>query len=320
MAVSYRPYKDSDAEAVLAIRNHVHPDLVEPLEEWRRTDAEFDAAKHPRRRWVAVDAGEVIGYACAWNTAAPRKYRAEVMVRPDRQRQGVGGALLEQMLREVRALGGISLQARARDDQPEILAFLERRDFRETHRMVSLSLALAGVDIGALEPWVALVTARGIAIATLAEEQMRRSDCLRALWEAHNAALPGWPDPDPDPVSAPPAPWSYERFLRSLEEPRPISELFFIACRGEEYLGYSSLSLRAAEPGVLLAGTAVRAEERGHGIATALKARTVQYARRHGYRVIRTSTANPAMRRVNEKFGFRPGRAEVRLVRRLAEA
>ena len=70
---------------------------------------------------------------------------------------------------------------------------------------------------------------------------------------------------------------------------------------------------------LLSAGTAVRAEARGQGIATALKARTLQYARRHGYREILTSTANPAMRRVNEKLGFHAGLAEVRVVRRLEE-
>ena len=110
-------------------------------------------------------------------------------------------------------------------------------------------------------------------------------------------------------------------FVHSLDELCPIPEAFFIACRGEEYLGYSGLSPNEKEPGGLLsAGTAVRAEARGQGIATALKARTVQYAGHHGHRAIRTSTGNPAMQRVNENLGFQPGRAEVRLVRRLAEA
>jgi len=228
--------------------------------------------------------------------------------------------LLEQMLDDVRALGGISLQARARDDQPVILSFLDRRGFRETHRMVSLSLALAEVDPAPLEPLIERVTGRGIWITTLAEEQERRPDYLCALTDAHNAALPGWPDPDPDPVPALPSPWSYGRFAQSLDELRPIPEAFFIACRGEEYLGYSGLGVNEkAAGGLLSAGTAVRADARGQGVATALKIRTVQYACQHGYEEIRTTTANPAMRFVNEKIGFRAGTAEVRLVRRLAD-
>src|SRR5437764_6270258 len=106
------------------------------------------------------------------------------MVRPDRQRRGVGSRLLEQMLEEVRALGGVSLQARARTDQPDVLAFLERRGFRETHRMVSLTLSLDRVRPESLAPLVDRVTERGIKIATLAEEQARRPDCFRALCDA----------------------------------------------------------------------------------------------------------------------------------------
>ncbi len=45
---------------------------------------------------------------------------------------------------------------------------------------------------------------------------------------------------------------------------------------------------------------------RGLGIATALKLRTIEYAQRDGYRVIRTfnSSRNDAMLAINQNLGF----------------
>jgi len=316
MDLTLSPYDDGDAAVVVAIRNAVYPGRAGSVAEWARQEAAFDEARHPRRRIVALAAGEVVGYGRAWNTLAPRKYRMEVMVHPERQRRGIGSRIMEQLLVETRALGAVSVQARAGEDQGDVLAFLHRRGFHETHRMISLSLSLSTVDLGALESLAA--SAGGIQIATLADEQARRPDYLQALCAAHNASLEGWPDPDPDPLPAPSAPQPYEQFLGSLAALRPIPEAFFIACRGNEYLGYSGPSRNEDEPGGLLsAGTAVRAEHRGRGIATTLKVCTVRFAARQGYQEIRTSTANPAMLRVNEKLGFRRRSAEVRMVRRL---
>lgn len=50
-----------------------------------------------------------------------------------------------------------------------------------------------------------------------------------------------------------------------------------------------------------------------------MKVLALSYARRQGWQTAVTRSANPAMIRVNEKLGFRRGRAEVRMVRRLAE-
>jgi len=63
-------------------------------------------------------------------------------------------------------------------------------------------------------------------------------------------------------------------------------------------------------------GTAVRPEYRGAGLATALEARCIQWAQENDVRSLAPASGNPAMVRVNEKFGFRRTDVEVRLVRR----
>jgi GNAT superfamily N-acetyltransferase len=63
--------------------------------------------------------------------------------------------------------------------------------------------------------------------------------------------------------------------------------------------------------------TAVDPAWRRQGIATALKLRGIQYARKHSIRAIRTNTASAGMLALNERLGFRRIGAEVRLVKAL---
>ena len=97
-----------------------------------------------------------------------------------------------------------------------------------------------------------------------------------------------------------------------------IPDACFIAVQGEQYLGYSALTVAdEARTQAGSGGTAVRPEFRGLGIATALKARCVRWAQDHGVRRLVTASGNAAMIRVNERLGFRRTYEEVRLVRRL---
>jgi GNAT superfamily N-acetyltransferase len=97
-----------------------------------------------------------------------------------------------------------------------------------------------------------------------------------------------------------------------------IEDACFVAATAEAFVGYSALTLTdesRLEAGS--GGTAVRPEYRGFGIATALKASCIRWAAEHGVRCLATSSGNPAMIRVNEKFGFRRTHEEVRTVGRL---
>jgi GNAT superfamily N-acetyltransferase len=260
----------------------------------------------------------VIGYGCVWNTLAPGKYRLDLFVHPDWRRRGFGSRLFERLMVELQALAGVSLQARAREDETGALAFLEHQAFVEVHRMVYVRLDVAEANPALFQPVVERVLASGITISTLAEEQARDPHCWIKLHALHDAARLGWADPDPDPDAGPAAPQPYQEFEQMLRGLNPIPEAFSIAHAQGRYLGYSGLAPNPEDPRCLYsANTAVRPEARGNGIATALKVRTVEYAKRHGYSAIQTSSANPAMIAINEKLGFQPLWSEVRLVKRL---
>ena len=64
--------------------------------------------------------------------------------------------------------------------------------------------------------------------------------------------------------------------------------------------------------------TATAPDHRHRGIATALKRRTIAWAKHKGYRAIFSNSPNPDMQELNEMLGFqRCAAAEIRMGRRL---
>ena len=81
-------------------------------------------------------------------------------------------------------------------------------------------------------------------------------------------------------------------------------------------VGFAGLMRRRADPHLAEHGlTSVAASHRNRGIATALKRAQLAWASRHGYRELMTSTqaANAPMRAVNEKLGYEPRPAWIRM-------
>jgi GNAT superfamily N-acetyltransferase len=310
MPAVLRRYDEQDRRAVASISTSIYADIPERVDEWQMESP---------HRYVALDSNmqRVVGYAWGRNMRA-QKYRIDVMVHPEWRNRGVGSLLFECLLEDLSAVDAETAQARAREARTESLGFLSRRGFVETHRMFKMRLDVGEADGTSLHPLVEQVLKRGIMITTLAKEQVRDPDCLCRLYEMHCSALPGWPDPDPGGTIEPP---TFARFLQEFKVSNYIPDGLFIAVQGNAYLGYSGLGFTKQHDQARAAGTAVRANLRGQGIATALKLRTVEYAERHGYKTILTNTASPAMFAINEKVGFRclSGFAEVRLVRRLQE-
>ena len=245
----------------------------------------------------------------------------DLVVDPAYQRRGLGGALLDFLIVQARLAGATSLQARAYAEQRGALALLDRRGFRETMRMTGLELSdVSATRAGNLDELRHALDGQGMRIATLSEALTTDAHAWEKLHAANQAARFGWPEPDPLPGGEVPPPETPEQFRARSEHVRLIPEACFLAMYGSDFVGYSALTAvdaSATEAGS--GGTAVHPDYRGRGIATALKACCVAWAREHGVGKLTTSSGNPAMVHVNEKFGFRRTYAEVRLVRRFWE-
>jgi GNAT superfamily N-acetyltransferase len=153
----------------------------------------------------------------------------------------------------------------------------------------------------AFAPLFAGLEADGITFATLAEEQMRTPDWLARFCDMDNETRRG-------NVGAPRA---VEQMVERLAFLGVVPDALFIALSSDRYVGYTLLNppVDGEDPHALRQGwTGVRPEFRHQGIATALKAHGIAYARAHGYTQIVTEprTTNAASLGMSAKVGFRP--------------
>ncbi|HKQ78135.1 MAG TPA: GNAT family N-acetyltransferase [Blastocatellia bacterium] len=316
MSFAIRALNKLDIDRVIELCSAIQPECVRDLEEYlRRFDETNCAARACLSQWAAVEdaSQQLVGYAVCWNVVR-RKYRMGLMVHADWRKQGVGGDLLGTILTASQSMPAATLQARAWDDQTNSLQFLRRRGFVETHRMVELLLNLSDTDLTSLAELPQRLTAQDIQFTTLRQEGQDERFWTK-LTDLHQAAVIGWPDPDPDGAVTIP---TGDEVRRMFDSWQTTPDTFLLAKADGMFIGYTVLGPDHRVPEAIGTGpTAVRPEYRGRGVATALKVLALTHARQRGWRTAVTRSASPAMIRVNEKLGFQRGRAEVRLVRRL---
>lgn len=296
------------------------PERSECVHDWPQNLGEPEGAGYIRRDYVAVDASDphsVIGYGAMWPQGEGR-FRMDLIVAPDRRRQGVGSALLQTLFAELQAQGATVVQARAFDDRSESLAFLLHRGFTETNRMILQRLYVANVYTAPLPTLTAHLNAQHITIVTLDREQTHTADWLIKMLGLLRATGPERVG-NPYRVGSDTGLWSAEAAARVWESSHPLSlDAFFIAKMHEQYVGLSFLSQGSpTRQGVIQGDTGVHVDWRRRGIASLLKLHTIAYAQRHGYEEITTRTASQGMCALNERLGFQQDGVEVRLVKRI---
>ena len=311
--LSLRELRPSERETAGQLLAAAYPHRGHEVRSWDRPDPR----EHPQR-WAAFPPSSSVlaGYAALWRVQL-RKYRFDVIVAPDGRRDGVGSALLATVLEEAARSGAQTLQARAYASCPDALAFLKHRQFVETMQMIGFVLDLSAVDPRGLSARPDDSGADEIAIARVCASDIEDPTFWLKLSALQDAAVEGWPDPDP---GGPANRMSVDDLKNLLLSSAALPLAFYVARRDDELVAYSSLAALQAPGEVQFRATAVRPDCRNRGLATALRARCLTIAKDAGYRTARSTSGNPAMIRINATFGFHEMYREVRLVRRLASA
>lgn len=305
--VFIRPFEDRDYAGVVAVSNAVFPDRPGTVEEWRYDDEHYDK-KFINERYVAEDraTGSLVGYAGLWHVAwafHPRKFGAEVRVHPDRRRRGVGSALWQRVEEVLRGHQAISVKTQVWEKMPEGIAFARGRGFCEVLRAWESHLDVGTFDDARFAPEVDRALAGGVTITTLAAERTKDPGALARIHAMEVEIGDDIPRP-PDDVHTP---IEFPMWLGyAVDAPWAINDAFFLAVLDGEYAGLSSLFKPKTGDWLRQGLTGVRRSFRGRHIATALKVKTVEYARDRGIREIRTwnEINNAPMLAINMKFGF----------------
>ena len=215
-------------------------------------------------------------------------------VLPERRRLGAGTRLFEETSRWARGRGLERMEVPVLDDDPESLAFARRRGFVEARHEKGVVLELASVEPPPVEP------PEGVEIFTWAE----RPELARGMYEVAREAFPDIPGLDDDEVE-PFEDW----LLHEMQGSGDRADATFVAVAGDEVVAYAKFSLTAARPTSAAHDlTGVKRAWRGRGVARALKATQIGWAKANGFEALQTRNdeRNAPIRRLNAEFGYRP--------------
>ncbi len=262
-----------------------------------REDATVDgfvdwARQAEEMAWFLAGDGDGGAFALTgWHTP-PGHAIGAVAVLPGRRGAGLGDELLAAIEAWAGERGSTQLEGGIAEDDEASIAWAASRGFEEVGRNSRLVLDLTAIEAPEVTP------PAGIEIVPWAD----RPDLAHGLWEVAREAgpdIPGEEDTDAGSFEE----W-LDRDMRGIGD-RP--EAVFVALEDGEVLGYAKLAFNPERTDRAYHDlTGVLRAHRGRGIAAALKATQIAWAKEQGYGSLQTSNEvrNEPIRHLNEKHGY----------------
>ena len=274
------------------MRNRAVPETAMTTEETRY----ITAVERDRQNLLALIGGVPVGAAfCGPLPLVPDSSTGEAGIRivPEARGQAVHEALFAACASRLLELDKDAMRIGVREDDDELLGFLESRGFTEIGRSQEVVLDLDTLSEPAGPP------PAGVSIVSLAD----RPDLMHGAWEADVESSADIPGPDGD------EPLSWEFFQEFMSKPGLDHRLLLVAVADDdEVVGLALLSRSVADPSLAVHWmTGVRPAWRRRGIAGAMKRHQLEAARALGVRRVRTQNElrNEPIRRLNERLGYR---------------
>jgi len=318
MIVEYRlaTHSDYDHEAIVHIGRSIRPDDQISPEDLRDWDKNQHRAGRVSARWVASVSGLIVGSGSFSQTQwlEPTTFYTHVMVHPDHQGRGYGRSLVERMEGSAIEHGAQHLLGQSDERASRSLRFIENARFREIDRWWRSILDLSRFDPSSWDPNLERLVAAGIRIASIAELRETRSDWKRDLHRLYVAVETDAPS-TLEILEVPFADFEARSLGRQL-----LADGFLLAMHGDDLVGLTEPRPVDGDPTAISQDlTGVRADYRGRGIATALKAAAATWAKEQGYTSIRTFNAqsNAPMLAVNDRLGFEREHPTIEYLKRL---
>jgi GNAT superfamily N-acetyltransferase len=296
---------ERDAAPVVAIVREASPHRLVTAESFRH-DIERVPERAEQRRWVAVESGDVIGWAIAsrrWFTDPPDTVYVGVTVRAGRRRRGVGSLLYE--VAESHALG---LEPRGlyswRTDAEESRRFAAQRGFRPVNVALRSRVDPRTVDLRPLDP-----LPDGVSVASLAELAGRLEDVFAVDAEASLD----------EPGSGQVTNRSYEEWLDEVADPLVSRDASFCALDRGAVVSYAQVYVDRESGRAGNGFTGTLRSHRGRGFATLAKLAAIRWLAEAGIRTLWTGNdeTNAAMLAVNRRLGYVPAARDIEELREL---
>ena len=234
-----------------------------------------------------------------------RQIYFEITVAPPRQCHGLGAALYAQMLQvlDERAQPPTILVCRTREDKPQAVQFLRRRDFEQVMRSPTVRLDVANFDERPFANVIPMVSGSGIQLTSLAELAHTDPDWQRKIYELD------WECTQDEPLPDVPTKTSFAHYVAEVfGSPNFLPAAWFVAVDQGRYVGMTAANRNVLNPHQLETFfTGIVRSHRRRGLATALKLLVLDYAKENAYVSIKSDNEeNNPMLKLNLALGFRP--------------
>ena len=302
-----RDFAPADYDAWVAASNRCYPDYPWTVKEMRHYDDAFDTKRFFKLRYVAEVDGRLVGGIESGHRPSrfhPDRYSFDMFVVPEARRRGHGTALYDAAVKTLRSRNALAATGGVKESMTDGVEFFRRRGWREVKRDWESRLRVAGFDFGKFASADDRIAKEGIRITTLADEMAKDPGAIRRAYELVDVLRVDVPATD----AATPETFEEWNTTHGTKSPTFIAEAFFIAVdRDGRYIGMSNLERQLEDPTFVWQGlTGTLREDRGRGIAVALKLRTVTFAQQMGVDHIKTwnDQRNRPMLSINEAMGF----------------
>lgn len=301
MIVDIQPFQPDDLNDLVRIQNESAVMHLWSEIEIRRDLSQLEPDLRPHLL-VARRDGRLIGVANAQRSAGsyhPQKFTVEIYVEPAHRSDGVGRTLYCALLETLKPMNPISLRVQVSESNPAALGFASRLGFVETKRDFVSLLDLGRFDFAPYGDWERHLNELGVSLATF-----RDLDSTQFRREWHQVfSIVRRDTPRADPIS----PIEFDFFEKNVvEDEELMRDATMFALKAGRIVGFSG-SYRGARPGWVDQWlTAVVREERGKGVALALKLGVIRAVKAAGLSVIQTDndTANAPILAINDRLGF----------------
>lgn len=299
--ITIRAANEQDYPTIVAISRSATTDYVQSVEDLLAGDHNRPATALFQRIVAVNTEQQIVGTAYSGQSAPahdPRRFYLWLFVRPDRQGQGIGKRLYEQMLAQLAAYHPTCLETGVRTDLPRAVRFLTARGFVEVSRECETHLDLTTFAPDAFLADQQRVAQAGIILKTLAEleqDPMRDAKLYALHLQRQQAGMEAADLPVFDQ-------WQ----LQFWQTPRLLAEGFCVALDGDQYIGQSNALTSGVASELEYGYTGVLPAYRNRGIARAMKLHVLRWAKTQGYTLVRSfsDSGNEAMIRVNLHLGF----------------
>lgn len=303
-----RPFQEEDRAAIVAIENRDRPAYrLLTVEDWRADDLKVLQGA----TYLSLVAGDpAIAFMEVTDrstTALPRPgvCQLELIVAHEERGKGIGSALYERAEAFVKAQKAHTFEVwfyQYRPDEPAI-PFLQKRGFEEIGRRQTSQRDLTTFQIRDYIPLLNELERQGARVILYGVDVPDNDQQRRKLYEMLHY------------IERLPEHSSYETWVKAeMEHANWKKECLAVAEVDGRWVGITSAVVFNQNAKVVrIPFTGVHAAYRQRGIATALKARTMEVMKQRGYHLLLTSNLmdNVPILAANRKLGFTPGAIEL---------